>query len=113
MFFEAIQGTRSRKKISEWCLLAGAAMVVALFLLLSYYAAMRQVEADERERLQTLTNVIATDIAVNLIATDNAINGIILDHFLGEEKYGSNCVASAKGARSRNSMGTFSGSTGP
>ncbi len=86
MFFEAIQGTRSRKKISEWCLLAGAAMVVALFLLLSYYAAMRQVEEDERERLQTLTNVIATDISVNLVATDNAINGIILDHFLGAEK---------------------------
>lgn len=86
MFFEAIRQKQLRNKISEWCLLAGGAVVVALFLWLLYINEVRRVEAAERERLQTLTNVIATDISVNLIATDNALNGVIKDYFSGPQK---------------------------
>jgi hypothetical protein len=70
-----------RKEMTEWFFFVLMAVVVGFFLMLSYFGEISRAETFEQERLGTLTDVIANDIAGNLVTTNKALNGVIEDYF--------------------------------
>jgi PAS domain S-box-containing protein len=76
-----IQQKKARRKLHEWLFFSATSIVVAAILAFAYISEVNRVEDAEKERLQILSNVIASDVITNLIATDNALNGIIEENF--------------------------------
>ncbi|MDB5989911.1 MAG: hypothetical protein JWQ10_1314, partial [Herbaspirillum sp.] len=76
-----IQQKKARRKLHEWIFFAATSIVVAGILVFAYISEVNRVEQAEQERLQILSNVIASDIIANLIASNNALNGIIEENF--------------------------------
>ena len=70
----------ARRKKIEWLLLAAALALIAAFVVAMVAREEARIQATERDRLNVLTNVLASGIEENLAATNRALAGVIRDY---------------------------------
>ena len=79
------QLSTSRQKQWEWLLLILALALVGAVLVFMYVNDIDRVNASERDRLHTLSNVIAKDIERNLAVINVVLEGVIQDYLAGPD----------------------------
>ena len=72
---------RSRRKLLEWLLLGLVLVLVGVFLVFVLVREDERVHDTERDRLDVLKNVMASNIQENLAAANRGLEGVIGDYF--------------------------------